>query len=433
MTTRSKKKFYQVYYAYWNGSSWSDSTKILGQPATDGFVRSLESDSNGNAIALTTQQTGTTDYYQVYCTYWNGSDWTVPEEIPGQDPESFDSGEGKVVFDSNNNAIAIFTSESPFQVYFSTWNGSSWSNAAKIAGQSPNLADNIDAVIDINDNVIAVWQQQDPSNYYQIYYAIWSGSDWTIPEKIPGQPLRYGSNPQVAVDLAGDAIAVWHQDSGLSYQIFYSLWDGTQWTNAEKIPGQTEEADANLPQIALDANGNAIAIWEKNNGINYQIFYSFWDGAQWTDAKKIPGTPQSTGHNAQISFDTIGNALAIWSQNTGPVFQVFHARWNGSEWINTAAIPGQPQANPKPPQIALDNNNNAMAFWGQYSDSAYHFFYSRYIFTSTKRSFQKSKHLSSQTDLINQVELITSQNHESNYQKAVTINENQKDTIKNNA
>ena len=69
---------------------------------------------------------------------------------------------------------------------------------------------------------------------------------------------------------------------------FIKPWNGTRniWANryvvengwgAAELIETNNAGDANSPQIAIDANGNAIAFWEQSDGSNYNIWFNRHD------------------------------------------------------------------------------------------------------------------------------------------------------------
>ena len=70
--------------------------------------------------------------------------------------------------------------------------------------------------------------------------------------------------PQIAMDGTGAAIAVWSQNDEYPASLWNNIWanrfDGSSWGTAELI--ETDNAsDASNPQIAMDGTGAAIAVW----------------------------------------------------------------------------------------------------------------------------------------------------------------------------
>jgi len=315
---------YQAYYAYWNGATWTDATTIPGQPAEHANSIRIAFDSNGNAIAVWGQYDGSN--VQIYYAYWDGTTWTDATTIPGQLASLASAPE--IAFDSNKNAIAVWEHEDGGneQIYYALWNGATWTNAATIAEQASDDATFPQIAVDPNGNAITVWYERDDSGIFQIYYSYWNGTTWTDASIIPGKPAINGFSPQIAFDSNGNAITVWKQN-GIGYsQIYYAYWDGTTWSiTATAIPGQPESFASN-PKIAFDSNGNAIAVWQQYDGSNYLVEYAYRDGTIWTDASTIPNQPAESASNPKATFDPTGNAITIWQQNDGSNTQIYYAR-----------------------------------------------------------------------------------------------------------
>jgi hypothetical protein len=78
--------------------------------------------------------------------------------------------------------------------------------------------------------------------------------------------------PQIALDAAGNALAVWTQSDGTRDNIWSNRYTvGSGWGTAELI--ETDDAgDATAPQIALDTAGNALAVWYLFDGIQNHLW-----------------------------------------------------------------------------------------------------------------------------------------------------------------
>jgi hypothetical protein len=64
----------------------------------------------------------------------------------------------------------------------------------------------------------------------------------------------------------------------------------------------------------MDANGNALAVWEEtSNGTLYVWANRYVASQGWGTAQMIgPNAGQST--NPQVAFDSSGRAIAVWEQ-----------------------------------------------------------------------------------------------------------------------
>lgn len=78
--------------------------------------------------------------------------------------------------------------------------------------------------------------------------------------------------PQIAFDASGQALAVWGQSNGTRINIWTNRYTaGSGWGTAALI--ETNNAgDANEPQLALGANGNALAVWYQSDGTRTNVW-----------------------------------------------------------------------------------------------------------------------------------------------------------------
>ena len=84
-------------------------------------------------------------------------------------------------------------------------------------------------------------------------------------------------NPQVAFDASGNAVVVWQQSDGTRYNIWSNRYTASTglWGTAALI--ETDNAgDANNPQVAIDASGNALAVWSQSDGTRYNIWSNMY-------------------------------------------------------------------------------------------------------------------------------------------------------------
>jgi hypothetical protein len=185
----------------------------------------------------------------------------------------------------------------------------------------------------------------------------------------PGQDA---GEPQVAVDSAGETLVVWTRSDGANSRVQARFRDSAGAVGAVDTlsdPGQ----NASEPQVAFDSSGNAIAVWTRSDGTKARVQAAFRpSGGSW----QAPQTLSAAGQDAdapQISFDNTGKAMAVWSRYdvppTSAVIQAAIRPASGSFGVaQTLSVPGQVAYEP---QVAAgaDLDNNAAACWTR-SDGA---------------------------------------------------------------
>ena len=134
-----------------------------------------------------------------------------------------------------------------------------------------------------------------------------------------------GDAPRVAFDASGNAIAIWAQGSSLS-----NIWSnrytaGVGWGTAVQIENNSAGSAA-LPQVAVYPAGDAVAVWYQFNGASYDVWVNRYKlGAGW-------GTPALletlAGHalRPQIAVGAVG-AVAVWDQFDGTRISIWASEY----------------------------------------------------------------------------------------------------------
>ncbi len=141
-------------------------------------------------------------------------------------------------------------------------------------------------------------------------------------------PLAVGNDyPQVAEDAAGDIFAVWISNGNViaSYRTAGSPSFSAPLTVNSGGPGTEDES----PELAVDAEGDAVIVWEQNDG---EAGYSIYDDAALYDGAAPAGSRvgQFSGANENqlgsniyqppsptIAMNASGAAVIVWDNNNG--------------------------------------------------------------------------------------------------------------------
>ena len=109
------------------------------------------------------------------------------------------------------------------------------------------------------------------------------GSDEPIVAKSWGTAELIGTNEawdaeytQVAMNADGNAVTVWEQSDNTSVSVWSKRYTaGTGWGTAALI-GTDNAGDAQNPQVAMDASGNAVAVWFQEDGTRHNIWSNIY-------------------------------------------------------------------------------------------------------------------------------------------------------------
>ena len=299
---------------YQVGSGWGTAQVTLGNSSD--FPK-IEMNASGTALAIAGRQT---------IRYQPGTGWEA-SELPVADF----GGQPTVALDGSGNALAVFRDGIvSFDIWFSRL-------AVNLGWASPEPVENNDNLGeasqpqlagDLAGNATAVWSQEDPG--FDPEWSIWANhyaplTGWGTPEIIDSNALDAWS-PKVARDDSGRAMVVWEQSDGVRFSVWARRYDPIDgWGTAEAIESQDGEAGA--PEVALDADGNALVVWLEHDGTRLNIMSRVHElGEGWGDAELVEQNSSGDARSPQIALDLAGNAVVVWEQSDGANTRIWSNR-----------------------------------------------------------------------------------------------------------
>jgi hypothetical protein len=264
-----------------NNTSWG-SAEMLEESTGDAKYPKVAVDDTGNAFVVWHERDGLE--YSVWANRYNESidSWGVAEGIGSDGGVQRPSGSSifrteftpEVSVDGNGNALSVWSQTDGAQDNiwanrFSLANGS-W-GAATMIENDDGSARRPAISIDNNGNALALWYQFDGSrdttrfNHYNVADSSWGTA--ALIETGAGTAYYH----QIAHDNSGNALAVWQEADGGVFSIRASRYSASKssWEASALI--EAEMGGAETPQIAIDGSGNALAVWEQNDGSQNNI------------------------------------------------------------------------------------------------------------------------------------------------------------------
>jgi len=167
-----------------------------------------------------------------------------------------------------------------------------------------------------NGNAVAVWVE-DNGGRTDVWAKRYTPSlGWRNPELVETDITFSSTNPRVAMDDIGNAIVVWQlADEGFLDSIWSNRYvEGSGWGNAEAL--EVAEGDASQPQVAVNSSGNAIAVWTQvdDMGINGIWSNAYVSGNGWTGSVRVVWDASTHAGDPQVAINDDGVAFAVWNQ-----------------------------------------------------------------------------------------------------------------------
>ncbi len=313
---------------YVAGTGWG-TEELIDSFGGRAFAPQVTFDGSGNALAVWAQHDGTRNNIwgnrYVASTGWGTAELLETEDIGNANIP-------QVGFDNNGNALAVWVQFDGLRdsIVSNRYDAGTktWGTEELIEFDDAGDANTPQLAFDNNGNALAVWSMSDGTRT-----SIWSnryvaGTGWGTEELIETDDAGNAFDPQVAIDANGNALVVWYQSDGTRLNIYSNRYiAGTGWGTAELI--ETDNAGpAADPQVAFNANGNALAVWAQGDG----TFDNIWSnryiaGIGWGTAELIETDNAGDASNPQVAIDANGNALAVWHQFNGTINNVWSNRF----------------------------------------------------------------------------------------------------------
>jgi hypothetical protein len=260
-----------------------------------------------------------------------------------------------------------------------------WDKAPTLIEDKTDEASTSQIAVNANGDAMAIWLQKD-GTYYCVYgRAYIKGSGWKPIQKIRNSTTSDAVAPQIALDNNGNAIAIWEQNDGTRDAIFVNHYTASTQTWGGEMEIDSGAADTSLPQIAIDSNGNAIATWcEKDHtaGTRYDIWASRYtlDSGWWGQARLIEHQDAGDANAPQIAMDDDGNAIVTWSHSDGTRNNIRATHYLlGIGWAADSQIIEFDDNRAYGPHVDFDGDGNALAVWKQWDGAQFRIQSNRYI------------------------------------------------------
>ena len=329
----------EIYYSFWNGTDWSDVAPIRD---TELFENDpvVTFDASGNALVLwmcntadrSLGDTGTLNeilsYQEIFFSKWDGATWSDPAFITN---DNVPDGLAAIAADHFGNAMAVWVRDldgdvltrADSELWFATWDGNSWSIPAALTSDAATDY-SVDVAFDQNGNAIAVWIRDEDADINtrsdtEIYYAEWNGANWSIPAPVTANDEKE-RRPSIAFAPDGTAILTWASDLVIGFENLERIYTaikppGGIWTSPDIVTESKEMAES--PTVNVDSRGIAMVVWRGYNGYDGDLFYAMSDVhlGNWTTPRTLTDDDASSWL-ATTAIDSNNNALTIWASQS---------------------------------------------------------------------------------------------------------------------
>jgi hypothetical protein len=335
--------------------------------------------SSNYAIAVWQHWTGS-DWDIWYSRFIPNIGWTTPGPIVVM--SSVNDYDPAIAFDTNGWAVCVWVhgnQPAATVIYYSVWNPFTLSwvgpNNLLVAAAWPGKAAMPEMDVDSNHKVVAIWTDTAGAAGTEQVYFSWAtfavpvppALVWSAPAVIPNCPQGVNWQKGISPDKLGNNLIDFGlpAPSGGQEPLYYAKFTpGVGW-NPAATPLTNPNTNGEHPDLAYDFNNNAIAVYTNwaPAGPAGQIWYSFWNGANW---QPIGGKFAATANAVMdqwpaITFIKNNKAVLVWNAYPEPYGQGWRSEIFYSIYTPTYPTDGWTQATkiyePKNPGLFLTGDD----------------------------------------------------------------------------
>ncbi len=341
-------------------TGWGAAARV---DTSDGFALAhrVGVDASGNAIAVWCQSDGTRD--SIWASRFTiAAGWATPQTLETSDD---DACAVELAVAPSGTALAVW--EQSDTVWAAAYTGSAWQSAESLDDQGSEHSRPHVAVNDTNG--VVVWHHYDGArlNVWAKRYAPQAGfGDVELVENEDSIDVGQG---RVAINAAGHAVIVWSQDNGSWDDVWASTSTAeSSWTAPQLL--EDGEGSARFPQVGVDAQGNAVVVWQQFDGSRINVWANHYRVASgWATAELVEQYDDGNAELPRVAVTPSGQAVVAWYETTGMRMSVWTRRFViGAGWNDAYALAQDNAAPASYPDVAVHPDGTSLAVWHQQTD-----------------------------------------------------------------
>lgn len=397
-----------AYIFTFDGSNWNEQAKLIpAQPElNDFFGYSVAIDGNTAVIGAYGEDDVAYDAGAAYIYTFDGSNWNEQTKLTASDGQASDLFSWSVDIDGNNILVGAYADDdqgyNSGSAYIYNFDGSNWSEQAKLIGGDVNASDLFGGSVDIEGNtaVISAYRGDNivNGNYYTYsgaaYVFTFDGSSWSEQSKLISSDPAYADYFGYSIALSGNTVLAgvpYDDDAGTSSGSTYVYaYNDSNWTEQTKLLPIPDEATSEEFGYDVDIDGDVAIVgayrddnFVRDAGAAY--IYKF-NGTEWILQAKLFASDRASNDNFGKNVAIDGNTAIVSSRSSGSIGgyagAVYVFTFDGTNWNETAKLVGSDTEAGDGFGSAIDISGNKILAsslsdrdLGSYTGSAYVFNY----------------------------------------------------------
>jgi hypothetical protein len=249
-----------------------------------------------------------------------------------------------------HNKLFVVGSDDKSELFYMTYDGSSWSNMVRITfDEFPDV--HPDAAV-FNNRLYMSWHSMRDGQYaWDIYIMSFDGISWTSPQRLTTNP---GVDDHSSItSYHGKLWLFWTSDMGGPFGIYYMTFDGSEWSSPYRL------ADGLHPSSAVFRDKLYVAWYS-----GAYVYVKVYDGNSWSADVPVATQWAMATTGLGVFNDTL---FLLYASDRDGNWEVYYKMFNGAEWSSDVRVTYNPAKDGWAHLISYENR--AYLMWQRMTDT----------------------------------------------------------------
>lgn len=300
-------------------------------------------------------------------TYKAGQGWLDSEYIEYADGEV---STPKVAMNEAGNAVAAWAQMNESTFKRDVWSnryvkGVGWLGPERVEDNSSAEDRIVEVAMDSAGNAMAVWTRYEAAiDVMASRHEV--GVGWAEPVVLDSSELADSSFPSVAVDGNDDFTVVWSQWEMAQPSIWAKRYDATGgWEDAESLSMSGVFAQ---PLVVVGDGGDALCTWQHMDGTGfYEVWCCVYEAGVGWSVPSVMGSNANTNHySPRAAIDGDGNGVVVWIRSGGMEDGIYSRFYDASTgWGENVTVSTDSYGDVYLPDVAMDSDGDALCIFAR--------------------------------------------------------------------
>jgi lysophospholipase L1-like esterase len=190
----------------------------------------------------------------------------------------------------------------------------------------------------------------------------------SVPLAASSLDVREARALAVGADGAGRLWAVWEMDDGIDVELYFSYREDGRWNSPSPVHGRPDAWDRS-PSLAVAADGTVWLAWSSSEMADPDrtgLYVSHWTGRRWTDPEAVPQGSTSVATEPSLAVAPDNTLWLAWVGFDGVDEEIFASYSGGRSWAfpqQVSADDHDPFLYDKQPRLAVGEDGQPWLVW----------------------------------------------------------------------